>query len=368
MHQGYDGWPLLEADDRAVQDIPFFNIWAGTPKRNAYWRAVDGRDRSHALQGPALLMAGWYDPFLPTQIEDFQAIQAHAAPEVVQTARLVIGPWTHANTVTFPDGAVPRSYRLESIAPSLPWFDQHLKGKSQTAYPSPVCIFVMGANIWRNETEWPLDRTEYTAYYLHSDGHANSVMGDGQLNRESPKHKEPNDHFVYDPNEPVPSAGGAMLGPNAGIQAQNAVEAREDILVYTTPPLKQDLEVTGPVQLTLQVSTTAPNTDFTAKLVDVYPNGDAFNVSEGILRRTYSAKQSNDKLPTTITIDLWPTSQFFFQGHQIRLEVSSSNYPRFDRNPNTGQFIPMEQKPIVANQTIHHTIDNPSVLVLPIVP
>ena len=154
LQQGYDGWPLLEADDRAVQDIPFFNTWAGTPQRNAYWQAVDGRDRSHDLQGPALLMAGWYDPFLPTQIEDFAAIQAHAAPEVAQATRLVIGPWTHANTVTFPDGAVPRSYRLESIVPSLPWFDQHLKGESQTAYPSAVCIFVMGANIWRHETEW----------------------------------------------------------------------------------------------------------------------------------------------------------------------------------------------------------------------
>ncbi|MGP1384392.1 MAG: CocE/NonD family hydrolase [Thainema sp.] len=364
LQQGYQGWPLLEADDRAVRDISFFNTWASETEASNYWRSVD-RIEADELKAPALLMAGWYDPFLPTQIADFQQIQANAESEVAQASRLIIGPWVHANTVTFPDGTEPRNYRLESIGSSLPWFEQHLKDSPQTAYPAPVRIYVMGLNTWRDETEWPLARTEYTRYYLHSNGQANTLNGDGSLSLELPVKDESSDRFVYDPNNPVPSAGGAMLGPNAGIQPQNAVEARDDVLVYTTPPLEQDVEVTGPVQLTLQVSTTAPNTDFTAKLVDVYPDGSAYNVSEGILRRNYP--QNSDQ-PTKITINLWPTSQVFFQGHQIRLEVSSSSYPRFDRNPNTGRYIPTEANPVSATQTVHHTAVSPSYVVLPIIP
>ncbi len=368
LQQGYQGWPLLEADDRAVQDISFFNTWATETGQNAYWLSVDEPERASQLKAPALLMAGWYDPFLPTQVNDFQVIQENAAPEVAQATRLVIGPWVHANTVTFPDGTEPRNYRLESIAPSLPWFDQHLKNQPQSAYPTPVRIYVMGLNTWRNEAEWPLARAKYTPYYLHSNGHANTLNGDGSLSLEPSREDEPSDHFVYDPNNPVPSAGGAMLGPNAGIQSQNAVEAREDVLVYTTAPLGQDVEVTGPMRLVLHVSTTALSTDFTAKLVDVYPDGSAYNVSEGILRRVYVQELHADSQPIPITIDLWPTSQVFFQGHQIRLEVSSSSYPRFDRNPNTGQYIPTEINPVTANQTVHHTAVVPSALVLPIIP
>jgi putative CocE/NonD family hydrolase len=164
-----------------------------------------------------------------------------------------------------------------------------------------------------------------------------------------------------------------MLGPNAGIQLQNAVEQRDDVLVYTTLPLSEAMEVTGPVQLQLQVATTAPHTDFTAKLVDVYPDGMGYNVSEGILRRGYRGAIGNNTLeetqaPTEIAIDLWPTSQVFFPGHRIRLEVSSSSYPRFDRNPNTGGDIPTERQPVTATQTIYHHTAAVSRLILPIIP
>ena len=158
-----------------------------------------------------------------------------------------------------------------------------------------------------------------------------------------------------------------MLGPNSGIRLQNEVEARKDVLVYSTPPLERDTEVTGNIQLTLYVSTTAPNTDFTAKLVDVHPDGSAYNISEGILRRDYPAA-TEDATPTEIQIDLWQTSQVFRQGHRIRLEVSSSNYPRFDRNPNTGGFIPTEMEGAIAQQTVYHSANYPSRLILPIIP
>jgi len=367
LQQGYNGFPLLEADDRAIQDIDFFNDWAGNPDADSpYWQAVDGDNRAAQLSAPALLMAGWYDPFLPSQLVDFQKIQAAADPAIAQATRLVIGPWVHASTVTWPDGFKPRNYRLESIEPSLPWFDQHLRGEGNP-YPAPVRIYVMGANQWRDEQEWPLARTQYTPFYLHSGGQANSATGDGELRLAAVTEGEGSDRFTYDPNNPVPSAGGTMLGPNSGIRLQNEVEARKDVLVYSTPPLERDTEVTGNIQLTLYVSTTAPNTDFTAKLVDVHPDGSAYNISEGILRRDYPAA-TEDATPTEIQIDLWQTSQVFRQGHRIRLEVSSSNYPRFDRNPNTGGFIPTEMEGAIAQQTVYHSANYPSRLILPIIP
>jgi hypothetical protein len=161
-----------------------------------------------------------------------------------------------------------------------------------------------------------------------------------------------------------------MIGPAAGIERQNDVEARHDVLVYTTPSLNQDMEVTGPISLILYVSTSAPNTDFTAKLVDVHQNGSAFNISEGILRRSYQEAQgpSAAKRVHEIHIELWPTSIVFFKGHRIRLEVSSSNFPRFDRNPNTGNRIATEVHIISAKQTLLHDSDYPSRLILPIIP
>ena len=161
-----------------------------------------------------------------------------------------------------------------------------------------------------------------------------------------------------------------MIGPAAGIARQNDVEGRQDVLVYTTSLLNQDTEVTGPISLSLYISTTASNTDFTAKLVDVYPDGSAFNISDGILRRTYQAAEgpAASERVQEIHIELWPTSMVFFKGHRIRLEISSSNFPRFDRNPNTGDRIASEVKVISAKQTVRHDQVYPSRLILPIVP
>lgn len=395
LQRGYDGFPLIEADDRVVQDIDFFNDWASHRQEDdPYWQEIDGHNRAAALTAPALLMAGWYDPFLPSQLDDWQQIQSAASPEIAAASRLVIGPWTHAQSVTWPDGTTPRNYRLESIEPSLPWFDQQLSPShsdppinrltaSQITNPTavseaPIQLYVMGLNQWRGEQTWPLERTQYQNYYLHSGGHANGAQGDGRLSLTPPSSGETDsniaDRFIYDPSNPVSSAGGTMLGPRSGIALQNQAETRDDVLVYTTPPLAKELEVTGPVQLILSVSTTAPNTDFTAKLVDVYPDGSAYNVSDGILRRDYTPEMSegglqlNSNVPATeIQIDLWPTSQLFRRGHRIRLEVSSSNYPRFDRNPNMGHSIPSEAQYSIAKQTVYHDHGLVSRLVLPII-
>ncbi len=370
LARGYEGFPLIQADDRAGENIPFFDDWVSHPERDSYWVQIDGDNRVLTLVAPVLLMAGWYDAFLPTELEDFLRIRQEAKPEVASATRLIVGPWVHAETVTFPGGTTPRNYRLESLAPSVAWFDRHLRtGNFQERAPAPVRIFVMGKNLWRDEQDWPLARTRYTPYYLQSGGKANSLAGNGKLARAAPTAEEPPDTFFYDPKSPVPSAGGTMLGSRAGIARQNEIEARQDVLVYSTLPLEEDLEVTGPIRLVLSVSTTALDTDFTGKLVDVHPDGSAYNVSEGTLRRRYAKAdgQADFTRATEIEIKLWPTSMVFFRGHRLRLEVSSSNYPRFDRNPNTGRSIATETQPIVAKQTVHHGRATPSRLILPVI-
>lgn len=364
LERGFNGFPLIEADNRAARDVNFFNDWVSHDKPDAYWLSIDGNERAKHLQAPVLLMAGWCDPFLPTQLNDFEQIRQHADSKVANSSQLVIGPWTHADSVQFPDGSTAGDYRPASLAPSIDWFDRHLMGKSPEATLAPVKLFVMGENKWRNEYEWPLARTQYLSYYLHGKGNANSVKGDGRLDTTPPTESEPPDRYQYDPLRPVPTSGGAMLGPRAGMALQNKIETRPDVLVYTTDELNQEMELTGPIKLILHVNTDAPSTDFTAKLVDVYPDGRAYNISSGILRRTYI----ESKLPTTIEIALWPTSTLIAADHRIRLEISSSDFPRYDRNPNTGNLIATEIQTRIANQTIYHSLAMPSHLVLPIIP
>ena len=367
LDRGVAGLPLRDAANRTAEDVPFFNDWVDHPERDDYWIAVDGDSRPERLQAPVLLMAGWYDPFLPTMLDDFVRIRRSARRGVAGASRLVVGPWAHAETVALPSSASPRNYRLESFAPTVPWFDAHLRPSAPPDHgAAPVRLYVMGDDVWRDESEWPLSRARLTPYYLRSQGHANGVEGNGALTLEPATAPEPADRYVYDPSAPVPSAGGAMIGPRAGIKPQNAVEARHDVLVYSTAPLATDVEVTGPVTLILYVSTTASSTDFTGKLVDVHPSGSAYNVSDGILRRVYDP--GSLERPTEIRIELWPTSMVFKKSHRIRFEISSSNYPRFDRNPNTGRRIATETELVVAHQAVHHGPDSPSRLILPIVP
>ena len=367
LERGFAGFPLIEADDRAVGNVTFFDDWVRHSSADDYWRRIDGENRASALKAPVLLMAGWYDPFLPTQLRDFEVIRSHAAPAVASGTRLIIGPWTHADSVRFPDGSTAGDYRPASLAPSLPWFDHYLLGKPlDSSLAAPVTLYVLGENVWRKEQEWPLARARYTRFYLSSKGDANSAGGDGRLSANEPEGGAASDSFTYDPRDPVASRGGAMLGPRAGMFTQNEVESRRDVLVYSTDVLAEDVEVTGPVHAVLHVGTTAPNTDFCVKLVNVYPDGKAYNVSDGILRRDYPAGASG--APVEITVQLWPTSTLFKRGHRIRVEVSSSNYPRYDRNPNTGRDIATETQPVSARQTIFHSASARSRIILPLIP
>jgi putative CocE/NonD family hydrolase len=299
---------------------------------------------------PALNVGGWYDVFLAGTIRNFTGVQAKGATsEARDGSRLLLGPWTHSTPPSAQVGAIhygmaqgqdlsPLS--LDHDAEQLRFFDYWLKGTDDgISQEPPVKIFVMGENTWRYEAEWPLARTEYTDFFLHSRGGANSAAGDGTLSTREPA-DERTDTFTYDPLDPVPTVGGQLCcyPPRhaPGAFDQRSVEARPDVLVFKSEPLERDLEVTGPVILHLWAATTAADTDFTAKLVDMDSDGNTRNLTDGIIRARFRAGTDTPRPiipgePTNYTIDLWATSNLFRRGHRIVLEVASSNFPRFDR-------------------------------------
>jgi len=236
----------------------------------------------------------------------------------------------------------------------------------------PVTIFTMGENRWQQLSDWPPPNLRQVRYFLHSQKGANSLRGDGMLST-IPPGGERADTYVYDPDDPVPSLGGNNLTIDIGVQDQRSVEERTDVLVYTSDPLEHPLEVTGPVSVALWASSAAVDTDFTAKLVDVHPDGYARNLADGIIRARYRESASEPQLmeagtPYLFTIDLWATSNVFLPGHRIRLEISSSNFPRFDRNLNTGEPFGEGRRGVPTRQTVFHQDERASYLLLPVIP
>ncbi|MEY2756873.1 MAG: hypothetical protein RIR33_651 [Pseudomonadota bacterium] len=354
IQKGANGWPVIKADDRALQDVSFFNDWSTHRSNDAYWQSIDGLDRAKKVSAPVLLLGGWYDPFLPSMLKDFKTLTTENPNPLARQSRIIIGPYVHAGEIEWPGASLDEPYRTASIAPVLNWFD-HWLGVSQTALPgSPVRIFVMGDNVWRNENEWPLARTQYTPYFLHAEG---------MLDSAGPPAAEVSAAWVYNPHNPVPTRGGAMLGPRSGIFEQPAPLARPDVITFTTRQLDKPLEVTGPISTVLHVSTDAPSTDFTVKLLDVHPDGKAYNISDGIVRRHYTPGA-----PEEIEVVLNPTSVVFQAGHRVRIDVSSSNFPRFDRNPNTGEEPATATTHRPARQVLHSSQQKPSRIVLPVIP
>ena len=264
---------------------------------------------------------------------------------------------------------------MDGPAEQLRWFDARLRGQCNGIDDeAPVQIFVMGANVWRGESEWPPARAVSTPFFLRSGGGANTLSGDGALSRTPAESAEPTDEFRYDPLDPVPTCGGqTMFLERSGPRDRREVEGRSDVLVFTSEVLDEALEVTGLPTLTLFAASSAPDTDWTATLVDVHPDGTAAHVTEGIVRARFRESDTEPSLiePGAVVryeIALWETSQLFRAGHRIRLEVSSSNFPRFDRNLNTGALAATDISPEVAMQTVHHEPAMQSVLSLPLIP
>jgi putative CocE/NonD family hydrolase len=363
---------------------PYYLDWLAHPNYDDYWRSIAHKEYYEQITVPALNIGGWYDIFLGTTLENYTSMKQRGGSTVArQHQRLVIGPWPHGSfTGIFPErnyGLMASGDVVDLVGMQLRWYDHWLKGLDNgVEQDKPVKLFVMGLDQWREEDDWPLPDTEYRPYYLHSAGRANSAAGDGTLSTGAPG-DEAEDVYLYDPRYPVPTVGGAILmsvamGIDQGPRDQRSVEEREDVLCYTTPMLEKPIEVTGPVELVLYVSSSARDTDFTGKLVDVSPDGRAEILTDGILRARYRESFSEPKLMEPgqiyeLHLDLWATSNVFKVGHRIRLEVSSSSFPRFDRNTNTGGTIETETEKdfVQAVNRVYHDSTRPSHLVLPVI-
>jgi uncharacterized protein len=387
--------PLRTSDRSATRrSLSFFQTVLNHPVYDSFWKNLSVRQNIERVHVPVFAVGGWYDNFVESDLEAFSALHKLDG-RLSAKYRIMIGPWAHNMSTPFQgvnfgdDSSSPiRSYQID-------WFDHWLKGAPEDGRrfspeswhavraevdEAPVHIFVMGVNRWRDEPDWPLARARNTALYLAGTRAANSLAGGGvlQWSREHSRTAEtPADRFTYDPRNAVPTRGGAVccdpkIFPWGPID-QRPVEKRKDVLVYTSAPLKQDLEVTGPIRVALYASTSAPDTDFTAKLVDVFPNGEARNLTDGILRLRYRDGLEKSELAEPgkiypLTIDAGVTSNVFLAGHSIRIEISSSNFPRFDRNPNTGRAFADETVLKKAQQTVYHSRLYPSHVLLPVIP
>jgi uncharacterized protein len=378
--------PLSGLRDTVAGEIaPFFLEWLEHCDNDDYWRRLSINPRLADADVPALHISSWFDQYLVGTLANYEGMRAgHPASRDEQ--RLVIGPWNHypartgvmgsarVGDLDFGLGAIINTDLLQ-----LRWFGRHLAGDERPLplMRSRVRLFVAGANVWRDEDDWPLARAVNEAVYLGSAGRANTAAGDGRLTLDEPG-AQPPDRFDFDPRHPVPTVGGAHLVVESqcpqGPVDQARVEARDDVLVYTSQRLLEDLEVTGRVQAVLWVSSTAPCTDFTARLVDVHPDGRAISVCDGIRRVRLPGSgfpDSGDGVssePVEITIELGPVGQVFLADHALRLDISSSNFPRFDLNPNTGGRSFDESVTRVARQRVFHEREYPSRLVLPTIP
>jgi len=360
----YRQLPLIDVVDK-YPNVEHVKDWIRHARYDDYWKSYGIKEKYARIQAPAYFITGWYDNLVHEGFRNFKGFREQGGSRAAREGtKILVGPWIHGGSLGFSE--------LNEI--QLRWYDHWLKHKDNGIDTDPpIRIFVMGADVWRNENEWPLARTKFTKFHLGSQNGANTAAGDGSLDRKPRPQNEKPDKFVYDPEDPVPTVGGQISTLVPGPLNRRKVQDRQDVLVYTTQPLTEDTEVTGPVELKLFAASSAVDTDFTATLSDVHPDGRAIIICEGV--RGVSFRESLEH-PTPIepgkvyqySISLWETSNVFKAGHRIRLEVSSSNFPRFARNQNTGLPFGTSAKIIKAEQTIYHDAEHPSHLVLPIIP
>ena len=376
----YRHLPLSDWTNRLKETAPYFQEYLDNEADGPYWWRINLLRHVEGITLPMFHVSSWYDIFLEGALNAYQAIRDRGGSELARrNQRLLIGPWAHLLPYTVPTSGQTGDidFGPEAIIGLhqylLRWFDYWLKDIDTGVMGElPVRLFVMGENRWRDEQEWPLARTHYTRYYLHAEAPANTRNGGGTLST-FPPGDEPPDSYTYDPKDPVATLGGNTLIIPQGVSDQRPVEDRQDVLVYTSEALERDLEVTGPIKVRLFASSSAVDTDFTAKLVDVGPDGYVQNIQDGIIRARYRTSESEPSLmePGRVyefVIDLWATSHLFKRGHRLRVDISSSNFPRFDRNPNTGAPLGRDDRMEVARQTVHHREAYPSHIVLPVIP
>jgi putative CocE/NonD family hydrolase len=371
--------PLPSQAATTTAFAPYFLDWLDHPSYDDYWKAVSIEDHFSDIIVPALHIAAWYDIFLGGSLRNYLGIRSHGgSAEARSGQRLLVIVGGHAGdgpkigAVDFGKDSI-----FDEDETTIQWYDYLFKGaRNKFSTGKPVSIFVLGANKLRQEDEWPLARAKNARYFLRSTGAANGRTSSGSLSVVAPAAEKP-DQYVYDPNDPVQTIGGPLccgaLSTGIGPQDQRPAEARNDVLVYTTPAFSKETEITGPISLDLYVSSSAVDTDFTGMLVDVWPNGFAQNLTSGILRLRYRKSQENPELAKPgeiyhITLDLLATSNVFLAGHKLRLEVSSGNFPRFDRNMNTGEEQAHATRMVRATNVVYHDKARPSALIVPVVP
>jgi putative CocE/NonD family hydrolase len=337
----FTGLPLVDLDRTAVgQSVRFYQDWLEhTLADDPFWTAIDHSVRRADVIPPVSLLGGWYDLFLPRQIDDYVVLRAAGL-----RPQLTVGPWTHAHPAVLGVG----------LRESLAWFDAHLRGRTERLREAPVRIFVMGAREWRDLPDWPPPATA-TRWHLH---------GDGGLAPHPPATSPPG-RYDYDPANPTPSVGGIVLGPHAGPRDNRRLEARPDVLVHTSAPLERDLEVIGPVSAELHVRSSCDHTDFFVRLCDVEPSGRSLNVCDGLARLRPGRFEDGAGGPRRVTVELWPTAHRFRRGHRVRVQVSSGAHPRFARNLGNGDPLGTGRTWRVAHQEVFHDPEHPSAVVLP---
>lgn len=343
LERAYNHLPLGDADRLVVyQPSPHFQDQLQHGPEDDYWKPVDYSARLQEVNAPAYLMGGWYDIFLHWQLQDYQVLQAAG-----KQPYLLIGPWTHTSFTT--GGIIIRE--------TLAWLDTHVKGKQGQLHELPVQLFVMEENRWRHFPDWP-PPYESQPWYLQADGGLAPTI---------PQASEP-DHYRYDPADPTPAVGGNSLGAakHMGPKDNRSLEARSDVLVYTSATLEQDMEVIGPVTADLYVCSSLEYTDFFARLCVVEESGKSINLCDGILRLTPESISPQPDGSLHISIEVWPTAYHFRKGQRIRVQISSGAHPRFVRNPGTGEPLATGTRLLAAEQTVYHDPEHLSAIVLPI--
>lgn len=385
-------WFVAYAFQQSGQPVPPEEAWDGifrTVPINQFFRGTDAAMDEMVAEGydyakvniPVFQITGWYDYIYPNTLLEYQRLVELSQKGKAQ--KLIVGPWAHndvLNGITkvgdYEFGPEVKMGLDRTLELCLNWFDYYLKGnENDLLHEPPVKVFVMGENQWREFNTWPPDDVDYQNWYIDASDPANSLQGAGVISRYAPAGSE-TDRFTYDPENPVPTNGGAnshFFPKNLGARDQQEIEKRNDVLVYTSEPLKKDILVIGPIKAVLYASTEGKDTDFTAKLVEVFPDGTARNIEEGIIRASYRGPDQAPQLLEpgrvyALEIDMGATARRIASGHRLRLEISSSNFPKYDRNPNTGEdpfsateFLPVEQ-------TVYHTPEFSTHLILPVLP
>lgn len=350
LSPGYSHLPLSEID-RAVldKDIPFFKVWQDHPEPDdPYWQRVNFSDTVAETTIPVHFVSGWFDIFLPRLLKDYATMKAAG-----RNPHLTIGSWYHLDFD-----------RFLSVREALDWFDVHLKGKTERLRPNPVQIYLGGADRWLDLESWP-PPVDCQTYYL-----ARQEGGEGELTAEHPlpavQGEGLKDCYLYNPADPTPNLGGPLLSHAAGSYDNSDLEARSDVLTYTTSPLEEPLDVVGTVKLTLYVTSTLRHSDFFGRLCDVHPDGRSMNICDGLIRLCPDDSDLRPDEPIQIEIGMIPTAHRFQKNHSLRLQVSSGSHPRFARNLGTDEPIPIATRMESSEKSICRDAKYPSSLTIPV--